>query len=131
MSTLTGLLRLANHLTDGIAVAPPASSGYADAPIAVDTFLSGVGVNNAQLSWGPCSVDWGVMQYAALLDQSGNQIYAFSIPPVTVTAAGDNQVLAPAGTIQVTLGPAWAVNLMRNAAGQILFLASGEPAQLS
>lgn len=130
MPALNGFIGLGNHLTDGILVEPLASKGYARAAVAVDAFQSGVGVNNALLSWGPATADWGTMQYGALYDASGNQIFAAALDaPVVVTAAGANQVQCLAGTLAIRLGPDWALDLVLDDNGQIVTLESGEPAQ--
>lgn len=127
MSTFSGFVGIGNHLTDGILVEPLAAAGYSRAPIAIDSILSGVGANNAQLTWGPATLDWGAMQYWGLFDANGNQVIAGALgSPVTVTAAGINQVLAAAGAFTVRFGPAWASDLVLTG-GRITYLSSGEP----
>ena len=113
MSTFNGFLGLGNHLTDGILVEPLAASGYARAAYVVDRVLSGVGVNNAALNWGPATVDWGVMQYWGLFDSNGNQIAAGALTSsVTVTVIGTNLVQCASGGFAVRFGPAWASDLV-------------------
>ena len=128
MSTLNGFIGLGTHLTDGILVEPLASQGYARAAIGVDRFLSGAGVNNAVLSFGPNVVsDWGTLAYAALFDQAGNQIQTWSISPITVSVAGNNIVQIAAGAIGIRLGPAWAADLTLDANGRITYASNNEP----
>lgn len=128
MSTLNGFVGLGTHLTDGILVEPLASQGYARAAIAVDSFLSGAGVNNAVLNFGPNIVsDWGTIAYAALFDQAGNQIKTWPVTPVTVSVAGANIVQIAAGGISVRIGDAWAADITLDANGRITYAANNEP----
>lgn len=132
MSTFNGFVALGTHLTDGILVSPLASAGYVDAAVAIDVFLSGVGQNNAQLAWGPCTADWGNLTQAALKDQQGNQLFTWSLSaPVLITVAGTTSVLMPSGALSVRLGSVWAADLVLTAGGAITYLATGEPARTS
>ena len=59
-------------------------------------------------------------------DQAGNQILAWSIPSITVTASGNNLVQIPAGGLTITAGPAWAADLTLTG-GRLAYLTNNEP----
>lgn len=127
MSTLSGFIGIGTHLTDGILVEPLAATGYVRQAVAVDSVLSGAGVNNAVCNFGPFVQDVGNVAYAAFFDTAGNQVLAWSITPISVTAAGNNVVQIPAGGIIFTLGPAWASDLTLDGNGRITYATNGEP----
>jgi hypothetical protein len=126
MSTINGFVGVGTHVTDGIMVEPLASTGYSRQPFAVDTILSGTGVNNAAISFGPITSDVGTVAYASWFDLQGNIVATWPIGPVSWTVAGNNVLQFPAGSIAFPMGPAWASNLILTN-GQITYLSNNEP----